>query len=407
MSDGWGCSSVVEQTLVTRWFKPIHPRMPRRWCGYFTGVSRKGESSFAAPLTRGSSIWNWRGALPAPRVFRELTRLAQRKEIGVIEKRVKVPTGDILVVHGDRGSLECLSLGDYGKEKNIKADFMGLSREIDGVDHQGMLPLEEKWVITISSQYGCSMGCSFCDVPKAGPGINASFEDMRIQIIEARLLHPEVVGTKRLNIHFARMGEPTFNREVLMAGLLAKDMFGKRFHVHPVISTMMPRRNRDLRKFLSYWMEIKNKSYDGEAGLQLSINTTNEADRMEMFRGNALMLEEISELMNTVVSVVRGRKIALNFAITDRTKVDGKLLARLFDPEKYMCKITPMHDTRACRENGINTPDGYRYYYPYRKVEEELKRFGFDVLVFIPSIEEDQSRITCGNAVLSDERGKG
>lgn len=28
---------------------------------------------------------------------------------------------------------------------------------------------------------------------------------------------------------------------------------------------------------------------------------------------------------------------------------------------------------------------------------------GFDVLVFIPSIEEDTSRITCGNAILSDK----
>jgi 23S rRNA (adenine2503-C2)-methyltransferase len=34
-------------------------------------------------------------------------------------------------------------------------------------------------------------------------------------------------------------------------------------------------------------------------------------------------------------------------------------------------------------------------------VEEALKNEGFDVIVFIPSKEEDESRITCGNAILA------
>ena len=38
----------------------------------------------------------------------------------------------------------------------------------------------------------------------------------------------------------------------------------------------------------------------------------------------------------------------------------------------------------------------------YKKVEKELIEAGFDVLVFIPSIDEDISRITCGNAILSN-----
>ena len=48
-----------------------------------------------------------------------------------IVRNIKVPTGNILIVQGDRGKLECLSLGDYGKEHNIKADFLGLTRDFD------------------------------------------------------------------------------------------------------------------------------------------------------------------------------------------------------------------------------------------------------------------------------------
>jgi hypothetical protein len=55
-------------------------------------------------------------------------------------KDIKVPTGDILIVEGERGSLECLSIGDYGKHANIKADFLGLKNEINGVPNGAVMP---------------------------------------------------------------------------------------------------------------------------------------------------------------------------------------------------------------------------------------------------------------------------
>lgn len=60
-----------------------------------------------------------------------------------ILRNLEVPTGNILIVEGERGKkLELLSIGDYGKEQNIKADFMGLTRAIEGVPHGELLPLE-------------------------------------------------------------------------------------------------------------------------------------------------------------------------------------------------------------------------------------------------------------------------
>ena len=41
-----------------------------------------------------------------------------------IIRHLKVPTGDILVVEGNKGKLEMLSLGDYGKDVNLKCDAM-------------------------------------------------------------------------------------------------------------------------------------------------------------------------------------------------------------------------------------------------------------------------------------------
>ena len=107
-------------------------------------------------------------------------------------KNISTPTGNILIVQGERGPLEMLSLGDYGKDVNIKCDALGLSRPIERVEHTHLLPLEEKWVITISTQYGCSMGCRFCDVPKVGAGINATYSDLIKQVLTGIKLHPEI-----------------------------------------------------------------------------------------------------------------------------------------------------------------------------------------------------------------------
>lgn len=323
-----------------------------------------------------------------------------------ILKNIKVPTGNILIVHGEKGrELECLSIGDYGKQANIKADFLGLTEEINGVRAKEIMPLTEKWVITISTQYGCSMRCKFCDVPKVGPGFNASKRDILMQIETALNLHPEITETKRLNIHYARMGEPTWNWEVLHATRELKNLVSLHLGdslIHPVISTMMPEYNGSMLSYLLEWCALKNFDFKGDAGLQLSINSTSDKEREYMFSGNSMCLSRISDIVDKLPDPV-GRKYALNFALCGY-EVDGKKLATLFDPDKFMCKITPMHETAACKEHGLITADGYNYYYPYREAEESLKAAGFDTLVFIPSQEEDESRITCGNAILSDKK---
>jgi 23S rRNA (adenine2503-C2)-methyltransferase len=322
-----------------------------------------------------------------------------------IVKNIKVPTGNICIGEGERGLLEFLSLGDYGKSKNVKADFLGLEKDINGVPHGELLPLEEKWVITISSQYGCSMMCKFCDVPKVRAGINATWKDMLDQVELGLRLHPEVKATKRLNVHVARMGEPTFNKDVLLFTRLLRNTVVRpcigNSLIHPVVSTMMPKRNINLMRFLNTWtIDIKNGLYRGDAGLQLSINSTNELQRKDMFSNNALTLDEISIIGNSLIEP-RGRKYALNFALADDYEVDAIKLRTLFHPDKFMVKITPLHKTLSCTENKISTTGGYENYTPYQEVEKNLKEVGFDVLVFVPSYEEDLGRITCGNAILS------
>ena len=325
-----------------------------------------------------------------------------------ILKNIQVPTGNICVMQAEKGKLEFLSIGDYGKNSNIKADFLGITRELNGVPNGDILPLEEKWVVTISTQYGCSMDCKFCDVPKVGKGLNATISDLDNQVVEALKLHPEVIGTKRLNLHYARMGEPTWNFEVLKNAMnlhkLVKPYIGNSM-IHPVISTMLPKNNARLIEYLQEWCDIKNYTYRGDAGLQFSINSTDNTQREEIFSGNSLSLEEISEIGKLLPDPI-GRKYALNFALADEYIIDAQRLASLFSSKKFMCKITPLHKTESCEQNGIETTGGYESFTPYQKAETALKNAGFDVIVFVPSYDEDLGLITCGNAILSGSKPK-
>lgn len=321
-----------------------------------------------------------------------------------IIRNIEVPTGNILIVKGDKGNLEMLSLGDYGKNHNLKADFLGLDRELEKVEHTSLLPLEDKWVITISTQYGCSMGCKFCDVPLVGSGKNTTFNDLIQQVLTGIHFHPEVKFSKHLNVHFARMGEPSWNPNVLDAAKWMHDHIQSNengeevFNLHPVVSTMMPKNNEWLKTFIHTWMRIKNRIYEGDAGLQLSINSTDEEERDKMFNRNSSSLFQIAKIMDGVIPF--GRKIALNFAIANYI-IDPKILLRYFDPEQYVIKLTPMHKTITATNNKIETKGNYTQYYPYKYHEKNLKDAGYDVLVFIASEEEDLGRITCGNAILS------
>jgi 23S rRNA (adenine2503-C2)-methyltransferase len=143
---------------------------------------------------------------------------------------------------------------------------------------------------------------------------------------------------------------------------------------------------------------MKNRLLQGEAGLQLSINSTDEAERELMFNGNASTLEEISHIMDGIIP--NGRKITLNFALAGY-EIDPTILLKWFNPDDYLIKLTPMHKTSTALEHNIKTDGDYTEYCTYSKIENDLKNAGYDVLVFIASEYEDMGRITCGNAILS------
>lgn len=301
--------------------------------------------------------------------------------------------------------MEYLYVGDYGKENNIKADFLGYKKEINQVPHHEV-DLAEKMVVTISTQKGCPMNCMFCDCPKVKFGGNIRREELAEEVRNA-IEFSGCKYTKRFNLHLARMGEPALNAANVLeflrfdlCDLVNSEM--KADTIHPVFTTMMPLSIgvEGMYYRLADFCDIKNNVYNGEAGLQLSINSTDQKQRDMLFRGLSMRLEDISKVCQ-MLPMPKGRKYTLNFPVTDKTILSPKKLSRLFDKEKFIVKITPIHETNEANANGISTPEGYYKYDVYRQFEQPLLDEGWQVIVFIPSKEEDEDRITCGNALLS------
>lgn len=316
--------------------------------------------------------------------------------------RIITPTRTGSIITDTDLGIEYLYVGDYGKENNIKASFLGFDKRIEKVEHKPV-DMTKKLVITVSSQKGCPMKCDFCDCPKVGYHGNLTTAEIMSEITTALSLSG-VKYSERLNVHFARMGEPTFNPNIIIAAnitqMISQSMFDE---YYPVVSTMMPKNNNMLVDFLQAWIKEGCK-YGGKDGygLQFSINTLDEDKRNEMFRGKSLSLAEIGEIIDELPMPL-SRKYTLNFAVTSESNLDPELMDHYFDKEKCIVKITPIHKTVEAEKSGYEIVTDFDV---YEKFEQPLVAAGWDVIVFIPSAEEDEDRITCGNALLANMKGE-
>lgn len=284
----------------------------------------------------------------------------------------------------------------------IKADFLGYTKHIEKVKHKPV-DITDKLVVTVSSQKGCPMSCNFCDCPKLGFHGNVSTVELVSEITTGIALSSIKHG-ERLNVHYARMGEPTFNPNVITSARIIAEMVTAAdaditFNTyHPVVSTMMPKSNKNLKKFLQTWVET-GFIYGGEDGfgLQFSINTLDEAKRNEMFRNKSLSLQEISDIIKAL-PMPKKRKYTLNFAVTSECNLDVELMNKYFDKDKCIVKITPIHKTVEAVNEGYEIVTDFDV---YEKFEQPLTKDGWNVIVFVPSKEEDADRITCGNSLIA------
>lgn len=277
------------------------------------------------------------------------------------------------------------------------ADFGGgkLAEFVESL--QPPLPREKKWVLIVSTLFGCPVGCLMCDAGRAYEG-KLSREDIFAQIdflVEKRF--PEgVIDSEKFKIQFSRMGEPAFNGSVLAV----LEALPSRYRAPGLMASLSTIAPAHMEHFFERLLEIKKSNYAGGAfQFQFSVHTTDDALRDRIVPIKKWSFPEMAAYGERFFES-GDRKITLNFALARQTPVAPEILVRYFDPDKFLIKITPLNPTYKAGDNGLTS-----YLDPYGQAEsdplvESLRRAGYDVIVSIGEVEENQIGSNCGQYVL-------
>ena len=260
---------------------------------------------------------------------------------------------------------------------------------------QPPLPREKKWVLIVSSLYGCPVGCRFCDAGEYYSG-KLSKDDILAQIdymVDQRFPDRKVPVDK-FKIQFARMGEPAFNPSVIDAleelpvrydapGLL------------PTLSTIAPNSSA---RFFDWLLVVKKELYNDRFQLQFSIHSTDESLRDWLIPVKKWGFGQIAEYGETFYHE-SGRKITLNFALADGMTVDPDVLLSHFTPDKFLVKITPVNPTIRASKHDISShiqPNKEKY-----DIIDSLKTAGYDVILSIGELRENLIGSNCGQYITN------
>jgi len=295
-------------------------------------------------------------------------------------------------------------LGKYGKEDLA---ILYIAKQEDKIVEfveslQPPIPREEKWVLVISTMYGCPIGCLMCDAGEYYHG-NISKEGMLEEIdYMLRARFPEgKISIDKFKIQFARMGEPSLNKDVLeVLKELPKtyDAPG----LMPCISTIAPNGSDD---FLNKLISIKDEFYpNGKFQLQFSIHSTDENVRHKWITTNIWSLEEISKYGEKWFKE-GDRRITLNFAVAADSIIDPDVILTYFRPSKYWIKLTPVNPTSKAQNNQLKSAitEETTEFFPLVKAFRER---GFDAEISIGEWEENDIGTNCGQFATKYKNGE-
>lgn len=253
-----------------------------------------------------------------------------------------------------------------------------------------------KWVIIISTQFGCQLSCAMCDAGGDYRG-NLTKEEMFAQIDHVLETHPEVSldSVEKFKVQFARMGEPALNAGVLDAVKELPAVYAAPGLI-PCVATTAP---AAAKEWLNELIKIRKTVYDGKPfQLQFSINSTDKEHRALLMPGKKLDFNFLNSYAREF-SRFGPRKVALNFAMTDGIEVDADVIKNFFDPSYVCVKLTPLNPTISARDSGLSSLFSAQVSGRGEDICRKFERLGFETILSIGDEKENLIGSNCGMAV--------
>lgn len=265
---------------------------------------------------------------------------------------------------------------------------------------QPPIPREQKWVLIVSSMFGCPIRCRMCDAGGEFAG-RLTADEILAQIDHmVRLRFPDGrVPTKKFKIQFARMGEPSLNPEVLVAMDRLPCMYDAP-GLQASMSTVAPG-TKPAREFFEKLITVKERHYaHGRFQLQFSIHTTDVKMRDDLIPTKKWSLGEIAAYGARFAKPDYGdKKVTLNFAPAVGYPIDAELLREHFDPSLFMIKLTPLNPTVRGHEESLRSAIDPHDKRTSDRMVESFRREGFDVVLSIGELEENRIGSNCGQFI--------
>ena len=264
---------------------------------------------------------------------------------------------------------------------------------VDGLDTR--YKREEKWIINVSTQYGCPVDCRFCDAGGDYKGnIPADLMLGQVKYVLDRHDPASVNSCKKLKVHFARMGEPALNNEVIDALKLLPETV-KNPGLMACVASVAP---KGREKWFESLCNVKHQMYNGHFQLQLSINSTDEEWRLRLMPISLFSFQEMAEIVSEFWTP-RDRKVVLNFALTKGVPVEPKSVSRFFDPEKCIIKLTPLNPTFKGKEENLASLLRQADESEADELASGFSNCGYEVVMSVGDYREDKIGSNCGQAV--------
>lgn len=257
-------------------------------------------------------------------------------------------------------------------------------------------PRDEKWVLMISTLYGCPVGCAMCDAGGYYHG-KVSKDDLFAQIEHMVLRHfpDRAIPCQQFKIQFARMGEPAFNPAVLEV----LEELPQRYQAPgfmPSLSTIAP---HSTEAFFERLLDVKNRLYaGGNFQFQYSVHTTDAARRDEMIPVKKWSFAQMAEYGERFYAP-GDRKITLNFALAEGQPLNPQVLLEYFDPAKFLIKITPLNPTYQAAEHGLTSYIDPLHQGREAALVDSIRAAGYQVITAIGEVEENYIGSNCGQYV--------
>lgn len=263
---------------------------------------------------------------------------------------------------------------------------------------QPPIPREEKWVLIVSTLYGCPIGCLICDAGGQYLGKLSKSEILaQIDYLVSCRYPNHKVPVAKFKVQFARMGDPSLNSAVLE---VLKDL-PARYETPGLmacISTVAPARTDD---FFEELLDIKQQYYSGgRFQMQFSIHSTSRKMRDSIIPIKKWDFARIAEYGRNFYRK-SDRKIALNFALAESVPINPDVLFDYFDPDIFLIKLTPVNPTISAMRNRIKNllQDDFRT--GIGQLLAGLREKDYEVIVSIGELEENRIGSNCGQYVKS------